>query len=308
MDTKIKASFWDDEAVGRLAEEGDHPALVSLLWLMTASVNSAGWTEISARKFHFQTGCNPLALAKACQALGDSVVALGKGIWLRHYIRHQLGTGPSMAANNMAAGVVRALRDTPPEIVKEVLHQYPELKPRACQALGKGAKAQDRIGSDRIGSEEAEKGAVVLPPEWSDARRAAVEEFMAFRRSIRKPMKPASFPAWVKKFAAVDDATLAATIQESIANGWQGVFPDRLTHPHAGVFRGQKKEGGAATSPAVNPYEVPPCADWKQIARRLAAALGLEEAEINDDLSWKDISGAARLAVWAEFKKERGGS
>jgi hypothetical protein len=67
----------------------------------------------------------------------------------------------------------------------------------------------------------------------------------------------------------------------------------------------EKKEGGAPR-PSVNPYEVPPCAEWKELARRIARRAEVDESGI-DELDWRDLSADDRLLVWAEFKKENGG-
>ena len=310
MDTKIKASFWDDEAIGKLVDAKDPEALVAVFWLMTANINHAGWVDFSPRVFVFQTGVDVTALQRGCDALGRGVVKHERGFWMRHFIRHQFGTGNSLAANSMSASVLRAFDHMPEEIIAEVGEQYPELirsvKPRKKQAPREGGSGGlPPTGEEKRREEQRRtREKFGFPADWSEHRSLAVLEFIAFRSQIHKPMKPASFPAWVKKFAAVDDATLAATLQESIANGWQGVFPERLPLPPPGSFFGKKREG-AAPPPAANPYEVPPCAEWKKIGRRIAQGLGLDESQI-DELDWKQIAADARLAVWDEFKK--GGS
>lgn len=64
--------------------------------------------------------------------------------------------------------------------------------------------------------------------ERSPELAAKLSEFLEYRKAIKKPMKPVSFPAFIKKL--VNDSgwsveTACAMIDESIANGWQGVFP-----------------------------------------------------------------------------------
>lgn len=53
-------------------------------------------------------------------------------------------------------------------------------------------------------------------------------EFLEFRRSIKKPMKPASQSAFIRRLEAMswkDPAVAVEILETSIANGWQWIFP-----------------------------------------------------------------------------------
>src|SRR5690606_37355018 len=52
----------------------------------------------------------------------------------------------------------------------------------------------------------------------------AWERWAPYRREIRKPIKPASMLAAQRKLAGFG-ADQAAIVEQSIANGWQGLFP-----------------------------------------------------------------------------------
>lgn len=61
----------------------------------------------------------------------------------------------------------------------------------------------------------------------------AIRNFLLFRKEIKKPLKDASFPTWCKKleeYSAGDPAVAVQIIENSIANGWQGIFPMKSTH------------------------------------------------------------------------------
>ncbi len=60
------------------------------------------------------------------------------------------------------------------------------------------------------------------PPEGLDMQ--AWERWEQYRREIRKPIKPASMLAAQRKLAGFG-ADQAAIVEQSIANGWQGLFP-----------------------------------------------------------------------------------
>lgn len=71
-------------------------------------------------------------------------------------------------------------------------------------------------------SKERQKtGADAPDPEGLDPE--AFGRFLAYRRGIKKPVRPASLLALKRKLAAMGDAQ-AAAVDESIAQGWTGVF------------------------------------------------------------------------------------
>ena len=54
-------------------------------------------------------------------------------------------------------------------------------------------------------------------PAWS--------RWTAYRAEIKKPLRPASLDAAARQLAKFgDSATQAAVVEQSIANGWQGLF------------------------------------------------------------------------------------
>ena len=66
------------------------------------------------------------------------------------------------------------------------------------------------------------------PPPGLDLK--AWNRWVAYRKDIRKPVKPASIPAAQRKLAALG-ADQAEAVEESIANGWQGFFPPKTGGP-----------------------------------------------------------------------------
>lgn len=66
------------------------------------------------------------------------------------------------------------------------------------------------------------------PEEWSIERVMAAEEWLVYRKGIRKAVKPASLPAWIKQHESLNDQQFSLCLTTSIANGWQGSFPDKV--------------------------------------------------------------------------------
>lgn len=54
-----------------------------------------------------------------------------------------------------------------------------------------------------------------------------IKEFLAFRKAKKNPVLPESFAAWLKKLTKLSGGRSAVAIEildESIANGWTGIF------------------------------------------------------------------------------------
>lgn len=61
----------------------------------------------------------------------------------------------------------------------------------------------------------------------SDAKRAAVDEFVKMRKLIKKPMTPHALELTLNKLNKMtsDEKEQIAILEQSIANSWQGIFP-----------------------------------------------------------------------------------
>lgn len=104
--------------------------------------------------------------------------------------------------------------------------------------IGEDRKGKDRTGREgtRARATPARSARAPDPPEGLDAD--AWERFERYRREIKKTLKPASIEAAQRKLASFGEDQ-AAVVEQSIANGWQGLFPLKDTNrtPN-GVARG----------------------------------------------------------------------
>lgn len=92
----------------------------------------------------------------------------------------------------------------------------------------------------------------------SEAFRDAWQMWCRHRQEIRKPLKESQALAQIKKLKAMGEARAIATINHSIAGGWQGLFePDAKTQPAV--------DPHPVRSPIVKPYEEP---KWDDLSRR----------------------------------------
>lgn len=72
--------------------------------------------------------------------------------------------------------------------------------------------------------EAKSKSACAPVPEVLGLDPAAWDRWIGYRGEIRKPLKPASIPAAQVKLAAFG-SDQASVVEQSIANGWTGIFP-----------------------------------------------------------------------------------
>jgi hypothetical protein len=81
------------------------------------------------------------------------------------------------------------------------------------------------------------------PRGFSEEFTAAWERYVAHRRAMKmKPLQPPSIAAQFRRFEKWGEAATLAAIEETISNGWQGIFP-----PKAGAAR-------RATAPVLEEY------------------------------------------------------
>lgn len=130
--------------------------------------------------------------------------------------------------------------DEPPDIELFVRLGFFEIpattkKRKSGNQEKKSGMPRERVEAEAETEAEADKGAppTMLPnldvPAW--------ERWCAYRAEIRKPVKPASMLAAQRQLAAFG-CDQAAVVEQSIANGWQGLF--------------ELKSGGGSGQPATH--------------------------------------------------------
>lgn len=163
----------------------------------------------------------------------------------------------------------------------------------------------DLIGEDKRGEEaksppKAPKGGVAslpMPPDWSPRRMEVMQRWLDYRSASRKTVRAPSWSALQTKVAVLDDEQLNACVDESISNGWMGLFPDRFTlSPPTGGGPGpanaQKKEGGAA-DPAkkIKAPDFP----WREVA--------IDHEGWTPEGGWEDQTARTRQALRDSWSK-----
>jgi len=117
--------------------------------------------------------------------------------------------------------------------------KYPS--PPSCVTVT--GHASDGLGGG--GGEDVIEGVSVIeddmPAPLGEGFRETWNNFMKFRKSIRKPLKRDSRESQLKTLAkwGIEDAT--ESINDSIRNGWQGLFPPKNKKSNADIDHRQHK-------------------------------------------------------------------
>lgn len=312
MDTKILSAFFDDEKLSDL----DALGLLSLLWLMIRSPNSAGWVKLPSRRtFEFESRCPWDALQRACDALGRNIVQHERGIWLRRFIGHQIGVGHTMVSNTMAARVLKDAAHLPIPIREELLNEYPELRLHRDFAKliqspsyvhGMDGRGEERRGEEHSEGKSAEKGNV------SDQAHEIVRAYCRMDApaechalviaELARGQDASDMLSKVKQCSAFIEKHAPGGRHNAKVKAAKGFFTDRqwndpLVFQHRWEEAEKKKNGGfSAAIPKRNPIDIEPPWDWPAVLRTVIERDGLVVGDV-DALSWRAVPGDVRESV-----------
>lgn len=116
---------------------------------------------------------------------------------------------------------------------------------------------------------------------------AAWADFKVHRQQIRKKMTPLAEERLLKKLGKYDESVAVKAIEQSIENGWQGVFPERLVG----------KEGAGRGPSWTAPAPADPLAKVKHLAAEGLKKRGLEVP---------DMSEWGGHQIWDEYRRLTG--
>jgi hypothetical protein len=119
--------------------------------------------------------------------------------------------------------------------------------PARVEGKGKEGKGKEQAQDEPARDDPLPDG--LNPEVW--------QRWMDYRKQLRRPLKPVSIPAAQRELAAFG-AEQAAVVEQSVANGWQGLFA--------------LKPKSANGKPPERRIETPPTPDQVEAARRKAAA------------------------------------
>lgn len=95
---------------------------------------------------------------------------------------------------------------------------------REAKQSGNADVTHVTVGNARKRQEEGEEEGLTIVNNIPGLDLSAWEMWVAYRKAIKKPLKAASLLAAMKKLAGFG-ADQKAIVEQTIANGWQGIFP-----------------------------------------------------------------------------------
>ena len=131
MHTILPSTIWTDNDFIELND--DHK--LCYFWMQT-NANTAGYVSVSPKRLKRDIDIDFQCFEEACQVMGDNFHRMDGGVWIRDYIRLQIGEGDKLAANKMSATVIKHLiKDSPQSLQEIVLKEYPTLHRRLEEYL-----------------------------------------------------------------------------------------------------------------------------------------------------------------------------
>ena len=131
MHTILPTTIWSNNDFIELNDEHK----LCYFWMQT-NANTAGYVSVSPKRLKRDIDIDFECFEKACAVMGDNFHRLEDGVWIRDYIRQQIGEGEKLAANKMSATVIKHLmKDSPQSLQEIVLKEYPTLHRRLEEYL-----------------------------------------------------------------------------------------------------------------------------------------------------------------------------
>lgn len=255
----ISTSFWDDAWVQSL----NISEKLLYLYLMTNPLtNIAGVYELTEKRIAFDTGFTPATITKVMKKFEKD----GKAFFRHGYVilpnwpKHQHWNNRS----KVKKGIDSILESTPLEVMATLVkvgykypleHLFPEGSYKGYEGLSKGHVVpscyidtdldsdsdtdidldsdidtdtdteSDGNDAKKSESDEIPNPLDLLSPEYKET----FDSFIAFRKEIKKPMTPKAVLLALKKLSQLpSDEKRIECIENSIMNGWQGIFPERI--------------------------------------------------------------------------------
>lgn len=178
----------------------------------------------------------------ACPGFSDALVDIG---WLR--VRHDSLELPEWSRHNGLTAKARAgeaarkrSQRTPNDGAKTPLA---DVRTNVRTNVPKMSGPEKRREEKSSSSSNEEEGAAVPVNLQTPTFAAAWEAWFAYRKSAKlKRLAPVSIAQQLKKLGEMGHDQAIAAINESIANGWHGIFPPKTKMPEAAPAQQQEVE------------------------------------------------------------------
>lgn len=246
----ISTSFWDDAWVQQL-----NPTEKFLyLYLMTNPLtNIAGIYQTTIKRMVYDTGMTESAIKKVLKRFESERKAYYRYGYmiLPNWPKHQHWDGHS----NVKKGIDTILKNLPTIVLQVVIstdYRYPldtiigELTSKEPEGASKTLISPSNysiehsdLHLDSDGDSDKDSHSIDREDPFAHIPNGdfkdALQLFIEHRKEIKKPMTDRAMIIALTQLSKLqDDTARIECIQQSIMNGWQGLFPDRVRgKPHA---------------------------------------------------------------------------
>lgn len=187
MHTILPTTIWSNNDFIELYDEHK----LCYFWMQT-NVNTAGYVSVSPKRLKRDIDIDFECFEKACEVMGDNFLRVEGGVWIRDYIRQQIGEGEKLAANKMSATVIKHLiKDSPQSLQEMVLNEYPTLHRRLEEYLRPKEALTKPLPrgyeGDAKGKEKEKEEEMEWEKEWEkEGEKATEREELQFRKALRE--------------------------------------------------------------------------------------------------------------------------
>lgn len=145
----------------------------------------------------------------------------------------EFGAIPSFSAHQVINNREREseLPEPPPMAESDACPTRAPHVPHATLTCTSGREGKGKEHGREGNMEVRAAGAVLdFPEQWSDARKETMTRWLAYKREKGATYKPAGWQALCTSLSSFPDSTIAEAVRQSMANNWQGLFPEKITN------------------------------------------------------------------------------
>jgi len=200
----------------------DLPIKWKLAWFwIVDNCDHAGVIEANPRLMAFMIG-EPIDGDEFIRAMQGRVIKPRAGKWfIPKFIEFQYGESLNMK-NSAHKGVVKKLREADIECPVPVIDAENEAPSKPLQSPSVGAQDKDK---DKDKDTDKAKIMPEIPePINTPKMQVAWAAWLDFRNSVKKPVNPHGARQSMKDFVSWGEKDSVQSIEDSIRNGWQGLF------------------------------------------------------------------------------------
>ena len=216
----VNTKFWDDTYISKLTKEEK----LAFIYLLTNPLtNIAGVYEIQDRRIIFDTGLTDIELTAIKKKFDRDNKIIFENGWVAivNFIRHQ------KANPKVYKGILLALEGVPTTLIDRLSIDYDRLSHFNSTAyLNSTTNSNLNAQKSAGGKKEVKPKKVVKKeednlPSWLDRKKWA--EWIAYRKARRLTITEATITRQIAQLEKFKDQHVAM-IEQSIKNGWQGIF------------------------------------------------------------------------------------